>query len=295
MPTTPEFHLFLPQMRMAPDVLVERARAAEEAGFTGIALMDHLAPPLAEDQPMYEAMVTATWLAARTERLVVGHLVLCDQFREPAVLARQAVSIDHASGGRFELGIGAGSVPAELTTFGIGDGASAGRRVDRLQETLEVVTALWTGEPVHHDGEHHRVEGGQQLPVPTRRIPIVIGGRGPRMMKLVATYADWWNLPANHLDRLDELRPAAGDARTSIQQTVAFAASGADRDEVAATAKRRLRWSAHNGLAVGTGPELVEHFGTLRSRGVERFYTWFSDFAPPETLAAFGEEVIGQL
>src|SRR5437660_5855313 len=138
-----EFHLFLPQLRMTVDAIVERAQAAEKAGFAGIAFMDHLAPPAAEGHPMFEAMATASWVAARTDRLVVGHLVLCDAFRHPAVLARQAVSLDHASGGRFELGIGSGSVPDELATFG---GDVGGRRVARLAETLDLVKLLWTGD-----------------------------------------------------------------------------------------------------------------------------------------------------
>src|SRR5579862_6947661 len=114
-----ELVLFLPQMRLSLDDLVARAGAAEAAGFTGIAGMDHLIPPMATAQPMYEAMVTSTWLAAHTERLRIGSLVLCDAFRHPAVLAREAVTIDHASGGRFELGLGWGSVPDELDVFGI--------------------------------------------------------------------------------------------------------------------------------------------------------------------------------
>ena len=175
--TTPEFRIFLPQMRMGLDVLVERARAAEAAGFGGIALMDHLAPPMAEDQPMHEAMITATWLAAHTETLGVGHLVLCDSLRHPAVLAKEAVSIDHASGGRFELGIGWGSVPDELDTYGVGDTA-ASARVRRLAESLEVMTALWSGETVDFEGEFHRVKGGQQRPAPTAKIPLLIGGAG---------------------------------------------------------------------------------------------------------------------
>ena len=122
-----EFVLFLPQMRLSFDDLVARAQAAEVAGFTGIAGMDHLAPPLADDQPMYEAIVTSTWLAAHTERLRLGSLVLCDAFRHPAVLAREAVSIDHASGGRFELGLGWGSVVEEFTTFGAGSTRPAAR------------------------------------------------------------------------------------------------------------------------------------------------------------------------
>src|SRR5262249_44421415 len=138
-----EFNLFLPQMRMSFDQLVARARAAEAAGFVGLTGMDHLAPPLAGEQPMYEAIVTTTWLAAHTQRLKLGSLVLCDAFRLPAVLARQAVSIDHASGGRFELGIGAGSVPDEFPMFGAGS-TEPRVRVDRLRETLEVLRALWT-------------------------------------------------------------------------------------------------------------------------------------------------------
>ncbi|MGH9232657.1 MAG: LLM class flavin-dependent oxidoreductase, partial [Acidimicrobiales bacterium] len=97
------FHLFLPQMRMPVDAIVERALAAEAAGFEGLALMDHLAPPLAAEHDMWEAMPAATWLLSRTRSLVVGHLVLCDPLRHPAVLARQAATLDHASGGRFEL------------------------------------------------------------------------------------------------------------------------------------------------------------------------------------------------
>jgi alkanesulfonate monooxygenase SsuD/methylene tetrahydromethanopterin reductase-like flavin-dependent oxidoreductase (luciferase family) len=204
-----EFHLFLPQMRLTIPQLVERARAAEAAGFGGIALMDHLVPPAATDQPMYEAMTTATWLAAATETLHVGHLVLCDAMRHPAVLARQAVTLDHASGGRFELGLGWGSVPQELETFGVASTA-ARSRVDRMSETLDLVRALWSGETVDFEGEHHRVVGGQQLPTPLGRLPIVIGGAGRRTMQLVAKHADWWNLPINKIDQLEDLRAGAG-------------------------------------------------------------------------------------
>ena len=169
------------------------------------------------------------------------------------------------------------------------------RRVDRLRETLEVLKRLWTGEPVDYEGRFHRLHDARQLPVPTRPIPVVIGGAGPRMLELVAAHADWWNLPANEAGRLDELRPAAGRARTSLQQIVAFVPEAARREEVAAAAKRRFGWIAGLGLALGTSAELVEHFGALRERGVERFYTWFTDFAPVETLTAFGAEVIGPL
>ena len=115
-----QFFLFLPQMRMTMEQLVDRARASEQAGFDGRTGMDHLAPPLAEQHPMYEAFVTNTWVAAHTARIRIGSLVLCDAFRHPAVLAREAVTLDHASLGRFDLGIGWGSWPSELETFGVG-------------------------------------------------------------------------------------------------------------------------------------------------------------------------------
>ena len=290
----PEFHLFLPQMRLSLDDLVARARAAEAAGFAGIALMDHLAPPLALDRPMWEAITAATWLAAHTSSLTVGHLVLCDAFRHPSVLARQAVTIDHASGGRFELGIGSGSTPEELGVFGL----PAGTARDRLGppgERLEIVRALWTGQAVDLEGPTIELRGARQAPVPTRRIPIVIGGTGTRTMELVARHADWWNVPVHELERLDDLRGRAGAARTSVQVAVTYVAPGTDRDLVLAQAERRFGWMQRSTRLVGDGPELVDAFGALRERGVERVYTWFTDFAPPDVLAAFGAEVVGSV
>ncbi|MBW2397471.1 MAG: LLM class flavin-dependent oxidoreductase [Deltaproteobacteria bacterium] len=286
-----EFVLFLPQMRLSFDDLVARARAAEAAGFTGITGMDHLAPPMAEDKPMYEAMIANTWLAANTETLKIGSLVLCDSFRHPAVLARQAVSIDHASGGRFELGIGWGSLPSELTTFGVGS-AEPADRVARLRETLEVLQALWSGEVVEYQGAFHELQGVQQVPGPLDRIPIVIGGVGRKTLALVRDFADWWNLEVRFIDRVDELRSQVGSARISIQKSVAFVGAGQDRDEIEQLARRRFRGTRP---LVGSSAELVDYFGGLADSGVERVYTWFTDFARPETLEEFGETVIGEL
>jgi alkanesulfonate monooxygenase SsuD/methylene tetrahydromethanopterin reductase-like flavin-dependent oxidoreductase (luciferase family) len=285
------FHLFLPQMRMSLDALVERAQAAEAAGFEGIALMDHLAPPLATEHDMWEAMTAATWLLARTESLVVGHLVLCDPLRHPAVLARQAATLDHASGGRFELGIGWGSVPDELGAFGVG-AAPPRDRVARLGETLEVVRALWTGEPVTYEGRFFRLRDAQQRPVPTRRIPIVVGGVGSRTLALVREHADWWNVPIQSLDVLDQRRDQAGDARVSVQAMVALVPTEGDRAAVTDLVARRFGGSVMGDtMVVGTPDELAAHFAALRERGIERVYTWFADFAPTATLAAFGEVV----
>jgi alkanesulfonate monooxygenase SsuD/methylene tetrahydromethanopterin reductase-like flavin-dependent oxidoreductase (luciferase family) len=286
----PEFHVFLPQMRMTLDAIVERAQVAEAAGFVGMSGMDHLVPPLAQEHTMYEAMTTNMWLAARTERLRVGSLVLCDAFRHPVMLAREAVAIDHASGGRFELGIGSGSVEDEFFTFGLGP-QSARERTSRLAETLDVLRALWSGETFTYEGEFFTIRDGQHLPTPLDRIPIVVGGAGPRTMDLVAKHADWWNCPIHRLDKLDEMRPRAGSARVSTQQMVAFVPSESERKRVTDLAQRRFGY--HNrGLVIGTADEIVAHYALLADRGVERFYVWFTDFADPATLKAFGATVI---
>jgi alkanesulfonate monooxygenase SsuD/methylene tetrahydromethanopterin reductase-like flavin-dependent oxidoreductase (luciferase family) len=287
MPNPMEFWLFLPQMRLTMDQLVQRARAAEAAGFAGVAGMDHLTPPLAESQPMFEGMITNTWLASRTETLRVGSLVLCDSFRHPAVLAREAVTLDQASGGRFELGIGWGSVADELGTFGVGS-QEAKVRLGRLRESLEIITALWTGEALDYEGEYFTLHGAQQVPGPVEHIPIVIGGAGMGTMKLVAEHADWWNVHTHIVDKLDEMRPFAGNARCSLQAQVAFVPAGGAQDEIEATARRRFGSTP----IVGSAPELVDYFSSLQERGVERVYAWFCDFAAPDTLAAFGEGVI---
>ncbi|HWF15345.1 MAG TPA: LLM class flavin-dependent oxidoreductase [Acidimicrobiales bacterium] len=290
MATPMEFWLYLPQMRLDMDDLVARARAAEAAGFRGLAGMDHLAPPGAESQPMFEAMTTNAWVAAKTSDLRVGSLVLCDSFRHPVVLAKEAVTIDRASGGRFELGIGWGSVTDEFEAYGIGSTESK-FRVGRLKESLEIMTALWRGEAFDYEGEHFIVHQAQQQPTPLGPIPIVIGGAGRKTMELVAAHADWWNVHVSILDRFDEMRERAGPARCSLQVQVAFVGAGADREAIDQTARRRF-WGGH---VLGTAPELVDYFGGLAERGVERAYVWFTDFAPPETLEAFGNEVIGAL
>jgi alkanesulfonate monooxygenase SsuD/methylene tetrahydromethanopterin reductase-like flavin-dependent oxidoreductase (luciferase family) len=282
-----EFYLFLPQMRMGLPELVDRARTAEQGGFLGYTGMDHLVPPLAEKYPMYEAMVTNTWLAARTESLRIGSLVLCDAFRHPAMLAREAVTLDHASGGRFELGIGWGSVAAEFETFGVASTDPA-TRVGRLKETLEIITALWAGETLDYAGEFFTMKGARQAPTPLGQIPIVIGGAGRRTMELVAAHADWWNVHIGILDRLEPMRARAGRARVSVQVQVAYVHSESSRQDTVEAARRRFG----AGPRAGSASELVDYFASLADQGVERSYVWFCDFAQPHTLSAFGENVI---
>jgi alkanesulfonate monooxygenase SsuD/methylene tetrahydromethanopterin reductase-like flavin-dependent oxidoreductase (luciferase family) len=216
--------------------------------------------------------------------------VLCDAFRHPAVLARQAVTIDHASGGRFELAIGAGSMVAEFTTFGI-EPRAPGARIRRLSETLDILRGCWSGDPFDYDGEFFRMKAARQLPVPLTTIPLVIGGSGPKMLQLAAKHADWWNCIVTDIDRLDELRVHVGTARVSTQHMIGFVRNEAERDRIEQAARRRF---PYGGVIVGSGNELVDWFGGMCDRGVERFYVGFGD-PSPESLAAFGNDVIAAL
>ncbi|OBC00660.1 NADP oxidoreductase [Mycobacterium sp. 852013-50091_SCH5140682] len=274
-----EWFLFLPQVRLGLPDIVERARVADAVGFDGIAFIDHLEAPGATHQDIWEAMTVATWVAARTERLRIGHLVLCDAFRHPAVLAKQAVTLSAACDGRFELGLGSGSWPQEFTRFGIDGADDAVTRVARLGRTLDLLGQYWG------DGED------AALPRPPHPIPLLLGGTGRRTMELVRAHADWWNIPSHQLDRLPTLLPTVGSVRASLQQMVGFAGRGADRQAVT---ERSTRLFGHlgSGLVCGDAAELIEHFAGLAAQGIERFYVWFSDFAAPQTLSEFAETVI---
>lgn len=270
-----EWYLFLPQVRLPVSDIVDRAQRAEDSGFDGVAFIDHLEAPGQPAENIWEAMSIATWVAARTRRLRIGHLVLCDAFRHPAVLAKQAVTLSAASDGRFDLGLGSGSWPAEFTRFDVGQQDPVAR-VEQLGRHLVSIRQYWAG--------------GQQ-PTPAQPIPLVLGGSGPRMMKLVAEHADWWNLQANHLDRLPRLADAAGSARISVQQMVGFVRAGSDPAAVQEVSNRRFEHLG-TGLVCGDAEQLTAHFAGLAAQRVQRCYVWFADFAAPQSLAEFGETVI---
>ncbi|OBI15867.1 LLM class flavin-dependent oxidoreductase [Mycobacterium sp. E2497] len=276
-----QWYLFLPQVRLSAADIVERARHAEASGFDGMAFIDHLEAPGLPDESIWEAMGIAGWVAAKTERLRIGHLVLCDAFRHPAVLAKQAVTLSDASGGRFELGLGSGSWPAEFTRFDVGQQDPVAR-VEQLGRHLDLIRRYWGDDP--HGA-------APQAPRRSHPIPLVLGGTGPRMMELVRRHADWWNVPANHLDKLPKLATSAGTARVSVQQMVGFFRTGGDPNTVREVSQRRFG-NLGSGLVCGDADELIAHFTGLTTQRVERFYVWFADFAVPDSLDEFGETVI---
>ena len=132
-------------------------------------------------------------------------------------------------------------------------------------------------------------------PVPLDGIPLLIGGTGPETLALVARYADWWNVPIHHLARRTDARAAVGSARVSVQVLVTLITDERRRTETVELAARRFGRMGEDGHLVGSGAEIVGRLQSLEAEGVERVYAWFTDFAPPATLAAFGQEVVAAL
>lgn len=160
------------------------ARRAEELGYSSLLVPDHLGSQLSP----IAAMAVA---AAVTSRLRIGGFVFANDFRHPLVLAREAATLDLLSGGRLELGLGAGWRTADYRQLGLSYDAP-GRRIDRLVEATGLVKRLLAGETVTHDGPHYRLGAARVWPRPVQlpHPPILMGGGGPRMLRLAARQAD---------------------------------------------------------------------------------------------------------
>lgn len=173
-------------------------RADQVELFTSGWVNDHLYNPYfpdgSDDSHSYEAFTALASLATITDRVRIGTLVAGNLFRSPAVLARMAVTIDHISGGRMELGLGAGWHEREHSDHGI-ELMRPGRRLDALDESCSIITQLFAGETVTVDGEHYQLDQARLVPGPQQaKLPLTIGGSGEkRTLRIVAKYADHWN------------------------------------------------------------------------------------------------------
>lgn len=213
------FGLDVAQQRIGWDEVVRRVRLAEDWGFDGAWGFDHF-QPMYGDGPgeTFDGMTAIAALAGLTSRIRLGLLVAGVTYRHPSIFAAQAMTIDHASHGRLELSLGAAWYDKEHHELGVPFPA-VGDRFDLLEDALEIVTRLFTGDVVSYDGHHVSLRDARLLPVPVQRPhpPIWIGGSGPRRtLPLVARYADvWhtWGTPSSLVDanaRVDELAAAAG-------------------------------------------------------------------------------------
>jgi alkanesulfonate monooxygenase SsuD/methylene tetrahydromethanopterin reductase-like flavin-dependent oxidoreductase (luciferase family) len=305
-----EFGIYVPQLGFEYDEVLARARLCEELGFSSLWLFDHLYPPELPDVPAFEGWTLASALLASTTRLRVGHLVLCNSFRPPALLARMATTLDVISSGRLELGMGSGSYEPEHHRAGIPWGSFADRSL-RLGEALEIITRMFASPTTTFEGQHYQVHDLPNLPPPTQRPrpPIHVGGAGERWtLPLVARYADVWNLPtyaANQFERkrsvlLSECERIGRDPasiRCSQEAVLAIARDQAELETARATAERRFPgpgWGLHEGGYIGTPPAIVDKIGERLEQGITSFVFFTHDRAAEATLRLIAEEVVPQ-
>jgi probable F420-dependent oxidoreductase len=198
-----------------PDIR-EKARMAETVGFDSIWLFDHLLFRFdpTETVGIWECWTLLSALAEATSRVELGTLVLCSPFRNPALLAKMAHTLDEVSRGRLILGLGAGWHEPEFDAFGY----SFEHRVDRFEEALQIVKPLLSGETVDFEGEYYQARDCVIAPPGPRPagIPLLVGAGKPRMLRLVARYADMWNTvwlgdPAMLDERLEDIHTACAD------------------------------------------------------------------------------------
>ena len=173
--------------------LLARWREYEALGFDGVWVCDHFVAQ--QGEPLFESWTLLAALAMATERVRLGTAVTCGTFRHPAVLAKEIATVDHLSGGRLEIGLGAGWWEVEHAAFDI-PFPSPPERIERFRETVEVVDRLLRAadDPVSYDGRHHELRAATCRPGPVQRPrpPLVLGAQGPRMLEVVAAHADAW-------------------------------------------------------------------------------------------------------
>ena len=280
------------------------AVAAEAAGWDSVWTWDHLVAIVGPwEQPVLEGWTTMAAIAGRTSRVGVGLMVGANTFRTPGQTAKLAATLDHVSGGRATLGIGAAYVEREHDAYGIDFGSGVGERIDRLDEAVGIVRRLLDGERFRHQGPAYRLEDAAIFPLPLqRRMPILVGGLGLRKtLRVVAKHADAWNASGT-LDLMIE-RDAAlrahcaeiGRDPDEIERTTSFPI--VLRDDPAEAERAYAAICAHNGVdsivgappVIGTPQAAAEQLRPYVDAGFTTIVARLPAPYDAETIARIGE------
>ncbi len=302
------------------ETTVRVAQEAEKLGFDSVWLYDHFhTVPTPELEATFECWTSSAALARETSRIRIGQFVTCNGYRNPALLAKMASTLDVLSHGRLDFGIGAGWYEHEYTAYGY-TYPDAPERLRMLREALQVIHAMWNREEAYanFEGQYYRVAGainepkGVQKPHP----PIWIGGSGEKVtLKLVAQYGDACNIggvdPEIYRHKFSVLREhcdkVGRDYNSIIRSTdisVALLLPGQDPEK--ATAQTRQAISKQLGREfsleefrrsnfAGSAQEAIDLFGRLIEAGVNYFVVYLFDVADLETLHLFASEVVPAL
>jgi F420-dependent oxidoreductase-like protein len=305
MPAT-KFGLFFPQVGMPFSVVRERAQLADRLGYDSMLFVDHMWSRGLPDLDHLEAWTVMSATAALTERLRVGALVLCNSYRNPALLAKMATSLDAVSNGRLLFGIGAGWMDEEYRAYGYRF-PSTRTRIEQLDEALEIIKRMFSEPRATLQGKYYAVDDAANNPKPVQRPhpPILIGGAGEKfMLRVVARHADIWNCPNNVAAELPRklavlrehcaaLKRDPGEIEVSEQCVVVLGKSDAQFKEKWTFAKGALGrvFDLERTAFRGTPDQVIDQLRCRREQGVTFFTILFGDFHQRETLELFAETV----
>ena len=300
-----KFGVVLPQFGATWPEARELANAAEESGFDAVYVADHFFG-VGGDDPL-EAWTEMTAVAAVTKKIEIGFLVLCNNYRPPALLAKMATTLDAISNGRLILGYGAGWFAQEYEAYGY-DFPSMRTRLEQLEEGLEILKRMWTEDAATFHGLHYHVEGARCEPKPTRKPHprILIGAGGEKiLLRHVAQYADMWNnlgvYQAEIAHKIDVLRDHCErlgrdfEAIEISQQTIAAIGSSkaeAERKTEAVLAEVGFLTGAPDLCPTGTPDQIIARVKKNLANGITSWVMSFGRHASPADLALFGKEVI---
>lgn len=283
---------------------------ADQHGFDWVSVWDHIyeAPPINGDSPTFEATSLMTAIAADTERIRIGCLVFCMFYRNPALLTKTLMTVEHLSKGRLEIGLGAGWHAAEFTAYGY-TFPPVKERMDALEEGTRLVRQMLTQERTTFDGERYHTQSAALYPRPLQaRVPIWIGGQGERrLLRIAARHADGWNAPyispeqyAHKAAVLSQWCEKEGRDPASIAHAVnvGFYMGATPADAAREREKLLRQWNGNvdraggQGAFAGTADEVIQQVGAYADAGLRRLNIAFRPPIDWDALQAFTEDVM---
>jgi F420-dependent oxidoreductase-like protein len=287
------------------------AQEAERLAYDSVWVYDHFhTVPTQQLETTFECWTSTAGLARDTSTIRIGQMVTCNNYRNPALLAKMASTVDVMSHGRLDFGIGAGWYEAEYNAYGY-DYPDGPTRLKMLREALQIIHAMWKDDYATFEGTYYHVDGAINEPkgVQKPHIPLWVGGSGERVtLKLVAQYADACNLsettPEQYKHKLEVLKQHCDnlgrDYNSIIKSShnfISLVPPGEDPDKVTEPFRHGASFEDFSKRTiVGTPQQMVDYFGSLRDTGIEYFVIYFrNDLTRLDTLQLFASDVMNIL
>ena len=299
----------IPDPVEAYETMTRVAQEAEALGFDSIWLYDHFhTVPTPTQEVTFECWTSTAALARDTKRVRIGQMVTCNGYRNPALLAKMASTVDTMSHGRLDFGIGAGWYEQEFLAYGY-DFPDGPTRLRQLREAVQIILKMWTDEKAEFEGQYHSVHGAINQPkgVQKPHIPLLIGGAGEKVtLKLVAQYADACNV--GHLDNeglerkfsiIEKHCESVGRDYNTIWRTVLFNCAIAETDEEAWAKSSSFQRNIPSGrirerALVGTPDVVRKRLTEIEQAGAQEIILYMPDAKDLESVRMFARECMGK-